>query len=62
MSKTIKDLTVVELKAELYDLLVRSQQNKAMVDAINKELSERAKVGAVTVTDKTLKTDEETTA
>lgn len=61
MSKTIKEATVVELKAEKLDALERMEYARQVVEAINKELAERAKVDAVPTMDKAPENNEEKT-
>lgn len=39
--KTIKDLSVVELKASAYDCLANIEQNQMIIKAINQELQSR---------------------
>lgn len=40
-NKTIKDLSVVELKASVYDCLINIEQNQAIIKALNEELVSR---------------------
>lgn len=41
MEKTIKDLSVVELKATCYDHLANIEQSQMVIKAINQELASR---------------------
>ncbi len=40
-NKTIKELSVVELKAACYDYLANIEQSQAIIKAINQELQSR---------------------
>lgn len=59
MSKTIKEATIVEIKAELYDANVRIAQQQAYIQSLNEELAERAKVDAIPTMDKAPENNEE---
>jgi len=40
-NKTIKELSIVELKATIYDHLANIEQSQAIIKAINQELQSR---------------------